>query len=200
MKLQQYLGLGINGKASMEEFNQKEIHSCIHSRTPRGWDHQIAQEVIVQYQGYYALNHKLLDFKYFSAYDVWKSSLMLGTFKDQLALGLDFNVALNPDESAGNIYSFSAPSPQRGKNKPKLYVTYGIEGKCVVHDTSLDGTIFRESEYTIDSKPFVFETHAGFTAKIWKLGVNFLYIVRTDEYEGQDEKPNYCRLSFNINF
>lgn len=200
IKIEQELGLGITGKASLAEFNQKKVHSLIRSRTPRGWDNQIAEEPIIQYQGYFALNHKLIDYKYFTILDIWKSSIMLGTFKDQLSFGLDFNMGLNPEENCGKVYSFSASQLSKEKIKTRIYGIYGLEIKRVLHDTSLDGTLFRKSEYTIDSENFVAEAHVGFTTEIWKFGVNFLYIVRTKEYESQDVSPDYCRLSFNLNF
>ena len=76
----------------------------------------------------------------------------------------------------------------------------GIEGKYVALDCSLDGGMFMDSDYTIESKNFVGELHYGFEVQLYGFEIDFLIINRTKEYESQDEAPDYCRLDVKFNF
>ena len=192
-------GIGSTGPNSFAQDSQKVVHSIIGSREPKGWDNQIAQEFIVQYQGYADFNTLVVDTDYFKLYNILRGAAMIGTYKDMLSLGLDLKFGLNPKENMGSNIAFSAP---RGKTSDKfsLSLLVGAEGRLVVWDTSLDGTLFRDSEYTVDSEKLVGELHGGVSLGIGPARVDFLAIFRTREYETQDESPDYARLAVTVDF
>jgi hypothetical protein len=99
----------------------------------------------------------------------------------------------------GNI-AFSASNKRSVKKLFSLNFLVGAESRFVIWDTSLDGTLFRDSEYTIDSEKLVGELHGGVTLGIGPVDINFLAIFRTREYEGQDDSPDYCRLAVSVDF
>lgn len=200
LNLRNELGIGSTGRDSFAQDSQKIVHKIIGSKDPKGWDHQVAEEFIVQYQGYADLNIPVVNSKYFTLYGIPRASTFVGNFKDSVAAGLDLKLGgpKAPKQNYGGEIAFSAPSGI--SNFFGLSLLAGVEGKCVFWDASLDGTMFRESEYTIDSEMFVGELHGGVSLAIGPVDFNFLTIFRTKEYKGQDESPDYCRFSVTFNF
>ena len=192
------LGIGMTGPGSFAQDSQKVVHSIIGSKEPKGWDHQVSQEFIVQYQGYLDVNLAIVESEWFSLYDIWRASVFIGNYKDQAAIGMDLKLGLNPEKNKGGNISFSA---SRNTRKPvRISLLGGVEGKYVAWDTSLDGTMFRDSEYTVESEDFVGEIHCGATLGLGPVDIDFIAIFRTKEYEGQDEAPDYCRLAATVKF
>ena len=199
LNLRNEFGIGSTGPNSFAQDSQKVVHSIIGSRKPKGWDHQIAQEFIVQYQGYADFNTLIVNTDYFKMYNILRGAALVGTYKDMLSLGLDLKFGLNPKENIGSNIAFSAP---RGKKMDKfsLSLLVGAEGRFVIWDTSLDGTLFRDCEYTVDSEKLVGELHTGASLGIGPVKVDFLVIFRTREYKSQDESPDYARLAVTFDF
>jgi len=200
LNIRNEFGIGATGPASFAQDSQKVVHSIIGSKEPKGWDHQIAQEFIVQYQGYADYNMPIVDKEWFTFYNIFRTAGFIGTYKDMLTLGLDWKFGLNPKENMGGNIAFSASNKRSVKKLFSLNFLVGAESRFVIWDTSLDGTLFRDSEYTIDSEKLVGELHGGVTLGIGPVDINFLAIFRTREYEGQDDSPDYCRLAVSVDF
>ena len=205
------LGAGTTGDASCAEESQRVVHKIIGSRKPNGWTYQIAEEPIVQYQGYIDWNIPIFKSQWFSIYGIPRGYLMVGNFRDQIGLGFDLKMGMNSVENIGANYAFSAPANpmsyreyvESKRNNPvsmKLYLLGGTEGKFVLWDTSLDGTMFRDSIYTVDSEKWVGEFHVGAGLGCKYFDFKSLVVFRSKEYEEQDESSIYGRFSLAINF
>ncbi|MEP7257234.1 MAG: lipid A deacylase LpxR family protein [Flavitalea sp.] len=140
-RLSAQISAGIIGRAAGGEAIQKSIHRWINFTKPLGWNNQIRNDIILNYQVNY--EKELLRWKNhfsFSAY----SSARLGTLSDKASAGV--TVMLGNFHSA---FSYGSNEPIR---KFQFYVYDTPLVSAVAYDATLQGGLFhRSSPYTIPS-------------------------------------------------
>lgn len=200
LTIQNKFGLGGVGPHSYAKESQTIIHKWLGCKKPLGWDKwQIKDEFIAQYEGWADLNIKIIDADWFKTYLVPRVGVDIGGFKDMIAAGLDLKFGLNPAEEVGHGMILSAPA-KRQSNNYSLFLLVGVEGRCVFHDTSIDGGLFRKSVYENQSEMWVGELHFGAGLKIYDFEIEYTVFKRTKEFETETRRPSYGRLMIKYNF
>lgn len=193
LSLEHSFGLGGVGPNSFSEDSQRIIHKWLGVKEPLGWKYQIKDEFIVQYEFWANLNIPVFEEDVFTAYIVPRAGADVGGFKDMLATGLDLKFGLNPAENVGHGMILSAPKNKKTSDW-SAFLLVGVEGRCVFHDTSIDGGFFRESVYENQSEMWVGEFHWGCGLRYKRFEVEYMQFIRSKEFETQSVKPNYGRI------
>jgi hypothetical protein len=72
----------------------------------------------------------------------------------------------------------------------------GARGNVVLHDITLDGSLFQDNHYTVNSEPLVGELVLGAGMSLGSFELLYSRILRTDEFEGQHANQEYGSLQF----
>lgn len=189
-------GIGVVGENSFAEETQKLVHDIRNVRDPKGWKNQISNELILQYQVTASLNTIFYESENFNILAIPYTTVYLGNFKTQFNFGFDFRIGLFPPNKIGNNFIFS----NERKRNFDAYLLVGTETRIVLHDMSLDGNVFRDSIHHVESETYVSELHYGLHIDIYNFSIEYLMVNRTREYVGQDEPPDYGRISIEYKF
>lgn len=204
LSLQHSFGLGGVGPHSYSEKSQKYIHKWLGCKDPKGWKKwQIKDEFIVQYEIWANLNVEAIDANWFKMFVIPRIGADVGGFKDMLAAGLDLKFGLNAPKNVGHGMILSAPSLKNANEQYDDYSFYtlvGVEGRCVFHDTSIDGGFFRDSPYTLDSETWVGEFHWGVGMNIRNFEVSYFNFIRSKEFATSRIRPNYGQIKIGWRF
>ena len=152
------LSIGVIGPSAGTEEMQKAIHKWIGDLSPQGWDHQVHEDVVLNYQADY--EHQLLAYK--NAFCMTgKAGGQIGTLTDKLYGSTTFMAGFfdNP------FQTFS-----KRKHGFQVYLYDEPQFSVIGYDASLEGGVFnRSSPYTIaagDIKRAVFQNNFGIVFKI----------------------------------
>lgn len=204
LTIQHSLGFGLVGPHSYSEQSQKIIHAWLGCKEPKGWKKwQIRDEFIVQYETYANLNIKVLESGSFATFLIPRVGVQAGGFKDAINAGIDLKFGFNVPYNVGSGLILSAPAPGAAlpaKSPWSCYLLAGVEGKCVLHDTAIEGGFFRDSPYTLDAETWVGEFHWGVGIEYKGFQIEYANIIRTKEFETNDRRPNYGRLTIGYSF
>jgi lipid A 3-O-deacylase len=172
------MSVGILGPAAGGEQIQTLIHTWIHDEIPLGWDHQIQNDVVLNYQvdveksltphqKYYAVHAKMTG--------------RIGTFSDKASGSIIIMAGL-----FDNPFEFTSES----KNKFRLYVYAEPIVSVVGYDATLQGGVFKKSSsYTIASSDItrmVFQCNAGLVVKVRNTYLEYFQSYLTKEFETGD--------------
>ena len=194
LSLNHQLGLGGVGPHTYAEETQKIIHKWLGCKEPKGWkEWQIRDEFIVQYQLYANYNWALFKANQFNGYLIPRMGVDVGGFKDMLAAGVDFKFGFNTPKNSGSGMILSAPMKAKKANW-NLFLLAGVEGRCVFHDTSIEGGFFRDSPYTLDAERWVGEFHWGIGFEYKHFSISYYNFIRSKEFETNYRRPNYGQL------
>jgi hypothetical protein len=130
--------LGILGPAALGFFAQDIIHRITPSNPPKGWDYQVHNDVI--------LNYDFMIDKEIHRDDITilgvKGGGRLGTLQTDLSGGIWFRM-----ESGQEYFNHLGPDPDNPMN---LYLQAAGTGRFVVYDATLQGGLFNKtSPYVI---------------------------------------------------
>lgn len=130
---------GIMGRAAGGEWLQKNIHKLTDNYQPRGWHHQIANSIVLNYGVYYERN--LVALSNILAVNV-TGNVDAGTFNTSLALGTQITV--------GYLQQLFTEQAHRSRIRFNIYThpQLGLVG----YNAMLQGGPFSRDIYTIPSK------------------------------------------------
>jgi lipid A 3-O-deacylase len=166
--------IGVMGPAAQGYEIQYNIHRWLDNPLPHGWQHQIKNDIILNYQINYekqiagASNHFVLNST---------SEIRLGTLNNKINTGLNFMV--------GN---FNKRYTAIGFDKKKVsYYLYGQSRVNLIgYDASMQGGLFnRKSPYTIsasDITRLTFQADAGIIVNYKKLLLSYTQSFLTKEF------------------
>lgn len=169
------LSLGVIGPAAGGEQMQSAIHRWIHDETPLGWQHQIQDDVVLNYQVEFEKSLTPRQ-KYYSIHG--KVGGRLGTFSDKAYGGLVIMTGFfdNPFER------FLA-----SENKFRIYTYVEPQVSVVGYDATMQGGLFNKtSEYIIASSAVasvVLQCNAGLVIKIKGTYLEYFQSFVTKEFE-----------------
>ncbi len=173
MKLSSDIQVGIIGQAALGKEIQTGIHRVTNNSIPLGWQHQIQNDVILNYST--RLDKQLLSFRSLFAFN-GLAELNLGTYQTNISVGLDLSFG-----HKNNLF-------EGKQNKFQFYIYGQSKLKVVGYDASLMGGLFnRSSDYTInysDVNKLVAEQHVGIVIQFPHVyfGTDFGFI--TPEFSG----------------
>ncbi len=197
------LTVGVVGPSSGSELSQKRVHEWTDSQDPKGWSHQLSDElgVILRYE------------------TKWRNIYQFSPF----GLAMDFTPHLGG--AIGNVYTYAAtgltarigydlPSdfgPPR--IQPSLpgsdffvptkqvgwYLFAGAEGRAIARNIFLDGNTFDDS-HSVDRKGFVGDIQAGVAFTYGDLRIAYTHVVRSKEFKQQQARDKFGALSVSVRF
>jgi len=167
------LSAGVIGPAAGGKEMQESIHHWINAVQPQGWQNQIQNDLILNYQVDY--EQALLSVSYFSLSG--KAGARAGTFNTKATAGIIFMIGYFDDP-------FTNFSGQNRKKQVYLYAEPVVN--IVGHDATLQGGFFnRTNPYVIPSTAvsrFVFQGNAGLIIKINALQLEYFQSYITREF------------------
>jgi hypothetical protein len=195
------LSLGVVGPAALGEPMQKGIHEIIDSPPPRGWEHQLPGEPTVQ--------------------AIWQRKWRRIHERAERGLGVDLMPHLGG--ALGNVFVYGAaggtvrfgvdlPSdygPPRiqpalpgseffvPRRRLSAYLFLGGEGRAVLRNLFLDGSTFHSSP-SVDRRWLVADLQAGAALQTAGVRLAYTYVVRTEEFVGQDGVDTFGTFTLSI--
>jgi lipid A 3-O-deacylase len=166
--------VGVIGPAAQGEQIQTGIHRWLKNVLPKGWQHQVQNDLILNYGLSY--EKELLNL-HDNVLLNYTAELRLGTLNDKLSGGFNF--------MAGN---FDNPYQSAGTNKKK--VTYYLFGQSRLHligyDATLQGGLLnRKSDYTFPPAAIsriVYQADAGIVLNFRNLFLSYTQSFLTKEF------------------
>jgi hypothetical protein len=183
-KITTELFLGVMGSISFAEESQTLVHQIINSPKPEGWDNQVSNDIIINYN--ITIEKQLL---YPS-----KSILLVGlveTYSGTLynAAGVGFMLRVG---KFNNYFSGIYKSETSTKNKFQLYVFMKPIARVVIGNALLQGGLINQltegqEGYTLNKDQIERITvlyDVGLTFELPKFSVSFIQKMRTPEFKG----------------
>lgn len=193
------LSLGVVGPASLAEQSQKLIHEVINSPEPMGWDHQLKNEPTLQLNYQRSWQSPKLEFPADLALDATPhAGVALGNVYTYANGGAMFRFGQNlPVDYGPPRVQPSLPGSgyfERASDGLGWYLFGGIEGRAVARNIFLDGNTFAKSR-SVDKEPLVGDAQFGLAVIVDGVRFAYTHVIRSREYEGQDDNDQFGALS-----
>ncbi len=194
------LDIGIVGPSAQGEWLQDNVHNLINVQRPKGWDHQLHDEPILNLT--------------FERKHAWRHDLETPISPMQWEWGSSMGGAVGNERTYASLGGYARIGPQLGRDfgpprvRPGLsgtavfdnpsdvnwYLFAGLEGRAVARDIYLDGNSFRDSA-SVDKKPFLGEAQAGVVVQFGQAQVSLGYVWRSKTFKGQQEAHQFGAIS-----
>ncbi len=166
------LTTGIMGPAAGGKAMQTDIHRWLKNPLPHGWQYQIKNDLILNYEVKY--EQQLV--KYGSAFLLNSmTSLQVGTHNDNLGGGINFMVG-----------HFNSPYTHTKNKRVSYYIYAQSKLNVIAYDATLQGGLFnRTSPYTIAAKNIsrlTFRGDYGLVLSFGKLYLEYCQSILTKEF------------------
>lgn len=196
------LAIGVTGDWALGEQTQDIVHHDIsHSPLFNGWDSQLQEEVTIDL----LLDHKrrirFLDGWQHGAWGVdgyYEFGGSLGTLRTAAYFGglvragwnlpATYSVPRLQLASYSNLYFNNRPHEPHGF---RAYFLGGARGSLVLHDATLDGSLFQDWRHAVGSRPLVGELVFGFGMGLGEFELIYSRVLRSDEFDGQNTNQEY---------
>lgn len=191
--------VGLVGPDSGAESVQKRVHKWVDSEEPKGWDYQLDSEVTfdLQYQREWTvpLIQNNLDI-------VPRAAITLGTARRDLGTGFTLRLGSGLDSDFGPpLIRPAAAGMQYFKPKQGFYwyVFAGAHGRYVQHNIFLDGNTDGNSP-SVDKEHWVGELQGGLVLGWENWRATLTEVLRTREFEGQQDPDEFGAVSISYRF
>jgi hypothetical protein len=199
------LDLGLVGPQSYAREVQEEIHDLLDSEEPRGWDHQLENEVGVNLV--YERKWRLLQlgFKNSHIFDfIPHAGMALGNVHTYANGGMEFRLGVNlPDDFGTGLIrpagDASIPTPNAKNNTMGCHLFAAVDGRAVLRNIFLDGNTFTDS-HDVDKKNFVADFMAGVSVHFDKFKITYSHVYQTKEFDTQEDEQIYGSISISTTF
>jgi lipid A 3-O-deacylase len=203
--------LGILGPHSYSEDTQKTVHRWLDSTDPKGWDHQLKDEPILNL--YLERKRKFLGSILGNgfAYDfIPHLGCSLGNAYTAGYLGGQARFGWNLPRDFGTflIRPGSETNAPMDKQDPRFYPRFhrlgihifaGLDASAVAWNVLLDGNTFRDS-HSVDKKPLVGNFIMGVGIILHRLKISYAHVYRTKEYDTQREEQRYGSVTISFSY
>ena len=186
------LDIGVVGPASLAGKTQRVWHALIDAPRPQGWGHQLNNEpgLLLTYQTRKRLETGLRPWGL--EMDVTPSAgFAAGNIFTHGALGASVRWGRNLDLTYGAPFirpSLPSAGLVRRKGVSGWNVFAGVEGRAVARNIFLDGNTIADSP-SVTKRPLVMDFQFGVEA-LWRdVRLSFTQVLRTRDFDGQ-ENPN----------
>ncbi|HEY0946027.1 MAG TPA: lipid A deacylase LpxR family protein [Opitutaceae bacterium] len=202
---------GMVGRHSYAQDMQIVIHEWLNDEHPDGWDYQLKDEVGVnivferKWRLYGRTMGNALGFDF-----VPHAGASLGNVQTYANAGATLRLGLNlpSDFGISLIRGASLPNAPLDDRDPRVaarrsasfFVFAGVDGRAVARDIFLDGNTWRDSP-SVDKESFVGDAFYGvgiFFGRRWQL--TYTEVVRSREFEGQDEENYFGSITLSRTF
>ena len=182
------LDIGVVGPSSRADQYQREFHKLIGSADPRGWRHQIRDEVgaILRYERH----------RRGGATELWEGvdgdittafEAQVGNIDTRVTLGTSVRIGWNlPRDFGTGLEAAASPgdaAAARARESGHVFFVLGVDGHAVARNIFLDGNTVKDS-HSVDKLWFVAELRAGFEIELTRrIRLSYLHHFRTPEFE-----------------
>jgi lipid A 3-O-deacylase len=183
--------IGVIGPLAMGKEMQTGIHRALNNKIPQGWQHQIHNDIILNYQ----LNYEKQLLAIPNTFSLNSTSeIRLGTLNTKLNTGLNFMTGWFNDRYT--------PVGSK-KRKFEVYVFGQGRVNLVGYDASLQGGFFnKNSPYTIsrhDISPVVFQADGGVVMNFRSVYLSYTQSFLTREFKtGKTHRWGGVSLGFRL--
>lgn len=198
------LTLGVVGPASMGKQTQRFIHEYVtDSPEPHGWYHQLDNEpgIVLSY------DRKWRSYYQFSAFGhgvdfTPHAGASLGNVLTDAKLGATVRIGRNlpsdygPPRIRPSVSGSDFFIPTKGFS---WYLFAGTEGRYVARNIFLDGNTFSDS-HSVDKEHWVGDIQMGLAMTYNDWRVAYTHIMRTREYETQEEAETFGAFTISHQF
>ncbi|MCK9229993.1 MAG: lipid A deacylase LpxR family protein [Syntrophales bacterium] len=205
------LNLGIVGRHSYAQDCQVVIHRRMGSVKPRGWEHQLRDEPVLNL--YFERKRRYLE-RRFS--DGWGFDVIphLGVAVGNLLTGvnlggqarfgwnlpIDFGTYLiRPGSDSSAPLDDGDPRFNEPMHRLGIHLFCAIDTKAVARNIFLDGSTFRDS-HSVDKKYLVADFIAGIGVIAHRFKITYSYVFRTKEFTSQRDEHQFGAIALSFTF
>ncbi len=183
------LNIGVIGPAAFGKEIQTGIHRAIDNVIPQGWQHQISNDIVLNYE--VSINYQLLRLSNNLSLE-GTGSMRVGTLYTNISTGLISTLGI-----------VNSPFTSNTSNKRfQIYLYAHPQVRLVAYDASLQGGLFTNSVYTIESSKierFVGQIDYGLIIQTKKLYFEYGFSRITREFKnGEAYKWGGLKFGFKI--
>jgi lipid A 3-O-deacylase len=197
------LNIGVVGPSSLAGETQEFVHNSLEMQHPEGWSNQLKDEPAFLL-GFEKRWKNQANFRaYGFAADITpKAGVALGNVYTYGSTGfiLRFGQNLPQDYGPPKIRP-SMPGSEFFISQDKFgwYAFADVEARGVGWDIFLDGNTYQDS-HSVDKKHFVGELQGGLVFSFRDYRISYTHVLRTEEFEGQDDYANFGNVSVSLKF
>ena len=197
------LSLGLVGPYSYAEDTQTIWHEIIKAPRPNGWDHQLDTEPTLNL--FYERQLRIIaPFTLFGMEGdivphyggALGNALTYGAAGATIRLGTDLVQDYGPPKIQPSLPGSGFFLRRDGVNG---YIFAGVEGRAVARNIFLDGNTFHSS-HSVDRKVFVGDLQFGAVVTWGDVRLSLTHIVRTHEFEEEDQGDQFGAISLSLGF
>ena len=181
---------GMVGIPSLAEQTQKTVHKLTSSPDPKGWDHQLKTEPVINFN--YMLKKKILrrgNPASLSFDTAINGNAGLGNLFTQASAALEMRFGHNmprgfvyvPDPIGLSMHYLAALKPA-DSTAPSFYASLVLRGSAFARNIFLDGNTFRDS-HSIEKEPLVGMVIAGLHYEQANWGIHFNVMASSDDVD-----------------
>ncbi|MFH2012348.1 MAG: lipid A deacylase LpxR family protein [Pseudomonadota bacterium] len=205
------IDIGIIGRHSYAEDSQKVIHSWIGSVDPKGWEHQLHDEpvlnlffvrkwIMLQTRVARGLGFDCIPHMGVALGNVYTGASLGGQVRFGWNLPNDFGTYLiRPGSDSSAPTDDEDPRFFRSHKRLGIHLFFAVDGHIIARDIFLDGNTFRDS-HSVDKKPFVADFIGGIGLIIYRFKITYSLVYRTKEFETQKDEQRFGAISVSFTF
>lgn len=196
------LDLGVVGPSSLAKESQRFVHDILGFGDPKGWDNQLSDEVgvILSLERRWQLQADT--FLGFETDLIPMAGISVGNVLTEAQLGLQWRIGESLDNDWGQVRvrpGNAGPGPRSAEGAPSWQVWAGAQARASAINIFLDGNTVEDS-LSVDKYPVVFDLEAGASVRLGSVIASFVYVVRSEEFRGQDGMQNFGVISLTAEF
>ncbi|MBN2034431.1 MAG: lipid A deacylase LpxR family protein [Deltaproteobacteria bacterium] len=205
------IDLGIVGPHSYAEEIQKTWHEWIDTRRPRGWDHQLKDEPILNL--FYERKRRVLqsEIGHGFSYDLISH---LGCSLGNAFIGANFGGQFRFGWNLPNDFGTFLIRPGSDTNAPMdekdprfltafqrlgIHIFAGFDARAVIRNILLDGNTFRDS-HSVHKRFFASDFMVGVGVFIHRFKISYAYVCQTKEYDTQGDRQEYGAITVSFSY
>lgn len=191
------LNLGIVGPSSLAKEAQTFWHDVFDFGDPKGWDNQLRDEfgAILSLERRWQLQTETMFG--FETDLIPMAGLSVGNVLTEAQAGIQWRIgeSLERDWGAVRVRPGNAgPGARSVEGAPSWQVWVGAQARASAVNIFVEGNTVKQS-LGVDKYPLVYDIEAGASVRFWGVITSFTYVVRSEEFRGQDGSQNFGVIS-----
>jgi len=197
------INLGIIGPHAYAEESQKLIHRVFNGDNPRGWHHQLKDELALELIYERKWRPLRLQSKKGFGFDLMPHvGTGLGNLFIYASMGTQIRLGWNLPDDFGP--SLIRPGGDRNfglrrKGPFGLHLFAGIDGKAIARNIFLDGNTFLES-HRVDKKPWTLDLMVGAGMRIGYFNVSYAYVFWTKRFKTETKEHVFGAVTVSLSY
>ena len=205
------LDVGIVGRHSYAEDCQKIVHRWITATDPKGWEHQLHDEPVLNV--FFERKWRVLQVKFdgdlgldviphigCGAGNAFTGANAGGQIRFGWNLPNDFGTFLiRPGSDSNAPMDSNDPRFFRPLHRLGVHLFCAVDGNAVARNILLDGNTFRDS-HSVEKEHFVANFVGGIGIIVHRFKITYSHVFRTKEFKLQKHGQHYGAISLSYTF